>query len=229
MAHKRPFINDEFAGKLNYKVQSSLSSAPEIQLNELFIGHEHEETASDENYVSVERTQRLPVREQSVTDRVEITQQQLSRTMAIALCAGFFIFLVGYSMGKYQVIRNERGSSEDMLSYGEALFFDNSEPVAQALEKSFHGEGNAGHFATLEEADKLCMLLKKRGKAATVIPQSSFTASGREFVQYLVWVPIETQELVREDLADEVPEQVSEEVINKDESENSEKKTTKKG
>ncbi len=199
-------------------------------MNDSLVGHEHGETSQEEIYPSFERNPGPPVKEPNVSDRVEITQQQVSRTTALALFAGFLLFLAGYTMGKYQVIGNLSGTSELIPSLVYSMFFDSTEAVVQGLDTSTQSAGYYARFATREEADKLCMNLKKRGEAATVVLQSSFTASGKEFVQYQVVVPCQTE--VHRD-AEQVQKSsaaaANEVVEDKDESESSDKKTMKKG
>lgn len=130
-----------------------------------------------------------PVKNDTTQDLIEITQQQVSRAVAVILLGAALIFFVGYTMGKYYVAPS-RPIQSDIQSVLRGMFFEECDANFHASEVTDLGVW--GCFATLEEADKVCNDLKKSGKSTKVIPRCSSTGSGREFRQYLVYTDKET-------------------------------------
>ena len=118
-------------------------------------------------------------------DRIEITQQQLSRVAALVVIAGFLVFLVGYSLGTYKAVGISEGS-EFIPTELYSAFFKVGERDEAVAEESLN-EGKAyGRFATRQEADKLREEYTDKGQRMNVIPRVSKTASGQEYRWYTV-------------------------------------------
>jgi hypothetical protein len=113
-------------------------------------------------------------------ERVEITQQDLSRSLALVLVAAFFLFLGGYTLGKYHVVREET----QLLPH--ELYAMLGQPRVSAGKKEGTSQGVYGRFATIAEADVLCYQLKKRGMDVQVHVQQSSTTTGMSYQHYVV-------------------------------------------
>jgi len=123
------------------------------------------------------------------TDRIELTQQQLSRGVALALLAGFAMFLVGYMMGTYRI---ERSSGLIPAVLYSAFFETHTDEAAKMHTGTQKKE--YGRFATGEEADILRIELVNKGTSAQVVKRTSYTASGREYVRFCVCEPDSTEQ-----------------------------------
>lgn len=118
------------------------------------------------------------------TDKIEITQQQVSRFLAFLLMAIFLIFLSGYTLGKYRTERYNRGEAVPPLY---SIFFETTHAIVPPSQKEGQAFGSEyGLFATFEEADKLCRKLRRNRILAQVVVRNSSTVSGKNIAHYVV-------------------------------------------
>ncbi len=139
------------------------------------------------------------------SDRIEITQQQVSRSMALVLVGSFLLFLAGYTLGKYHVVQSTSEGAKLIPDLVYGMFFERvtEEPLI-VPHKEVHGEYS--RFATFEEADKLCRELKKRGILTQVVTRSSSTVNGRRFVHYAVCKETQKELISSEPVVEKVVE-----------------------
>ena len=112
------------------------------------------------------------------SDRIELTQQQLSRGAAVLVLAGFGIFIVGYLMATYQPERSQELIPQELYGsfFGEHMQTEVPSPTSHEY----------GRFASYKEADKLRKELEAHAQAVTVIPHTSYSASGTRYEWFSV-------------------------------------------
>ena len=112
------------------------------------------------------------------SDRIEMTQQQLSRGAALMVLAGFGMFIVGYLMASNQPERSQEFMPHEL--YGSFFGGDTQAKTPQVKSHEY------GRFATYKEADKLRKELSAQARAVTVIPHTSYSASGTRYEWFSV-------------------------------------------
>lgn len=116
-----------------------------------------------------------------VSDRIEITQQQLSRGVALVVLASFLVFIVGYAMGSYKV-RGEQFAMPELIPAVLFSSFFETDSHENSLGNTYDsGTHEYGRFATLQEADTLRSALEKEGRSTRVVTRTSRTPAGHEY------------------------------------------------
>lgn len=115
-----------------------------------------------------------------VVDRIEITQEQLSRGAALLVLAGFGVFIMGYLMG---TCKSELSQDLIPAELSRTLLYEDRGPQVSTQKKRAH---EYGRFATREEADTLIKELNNQGTYVQVVPHTSYSATGHEYGWYSV-------------------------------------------